>query len=872
MVLLLLPQSLWSQEPKRVLFISSYHPAFPTFFQQVDGVKSIFSDQPVLLDIDFLDSKRFPARQTFVNFYNLLREKLKRLPPYDALIVADDNALTFAMEYQQDLFPNLPIVFLGVNNIDLALQQNSNPLITGVVEAVSMEDTLSLILALHPKTTRIVALVDGLPSGQADLKSFYRLRGAFPGVGFEEISLARQTFATFADQLKTLGVNDVALLLSAYQDSSGKTLRFNESIKLISENLSRPLYHLWEHGMGQGVLGGRLISHFEQGVRAAEIVTAILSGTPVSSIPVDSQSPNRYTFDYHQMEKFGIAKSLLPNDSKILNLPNSFYYQYRQAIWLSGLIFVGYSLLVIGLLNNIRTRKKAEDELKNSENRLKALIDLLPIGLVLCEMDGSIVTANRAYNNIVGYSADEILQCSYWDITPEQYESNEQEQLVKMAATGCYGPYEKEYLHKNGYLVPVRLNGIVLKQDGKQYIWSSVEDITTLREKENLEEQLRQSQKMEAIGTLAGGVAHDFNNILAAILGYTELVLRDKDTSERSRKKLEQVTSAAKRATELVKQILMFSRKENVERKNICIDKVVSETVQLLKKTIPATVTINFYSDSEPKLILANETQMHQVVMNLCTNAFHSMPGEQGTIKVQLRKVRVGLSLSTRFPHLNQGDYILLQVADNGSGMPAEVVKRIFEPFYTTKKQGQGTGMGLAMVHGIIENHGGVIGVESTVGKGSIFNIYLPVVSEATECELSPKEEISLHGAEHILFVDDEPALADLGKATLESFGFKVTVTSSARDALTLFTSDPGKYAAVVSDQTMPGMTGDVFAQKTLNLRPDIPIIICTGHSEVLNAEKARALGIRALLQKPVSGETLVAELRKAIDGTHQRS
>ncbi len=868
MVLFFLPQPLWSQEPKRVLFISSYHPAFPTFFQQVEGIKSVFNKQPVLLDVDFLDSKRFPARQTFVNFYSILSEKLRKLPPYDVLIVADDNALTFAIEYQQDLFSDIPIVFLGVNNIDLALQQNSNPLITGVVEAVSMEDTIALILALHPATTQIVALVDGLPSGQADLKSFYRMRDVFPGVQFGEISLAHQSFSSFASQLRSLGPTNVALLLSAYQDSSGKTLLFNESIKLISENLSLPLYHLWEHGMGQGVLGGRLISHFEQGVRAAEIAAAILSGTPVESISVDTQSPNLYTFDYYQMEKFGIDKSLLPSDSKIINLPSSFYYQYKKIIWLSGLIFLGYSLLVIVLLNNIRTRKKAEEELKSSENRLKALFDLLPIGLVLCEMDGSIVTANHAYIDIVGYRLDEILRCSYWDITPEKYVPNEQEQLESMAATGCYGPYEKEYRHKDGQLVPVRLNGIVLSQDGKQYIWSSVEDITTLKEKERLEEQLRQSQKMEAIGTLAGGVAHDFNNILAAILGYTELVLRDKETSQRNRKKLEQVIGAAKRATELVKQILMFSRKENVERKYISIDTVVIETVQLLKKTIPSTVNILFDSDSEHKLILANETQMHQVVMNLCTNAYHSMPEEQGTIRLQLRKVRVGITLAARFPQLNQGDYILLQVADNGSGMSSEVLSRIFEPFYTTKKQGHGTGMGLAMVHGIIENHGGAIDVESTVGKGSIFNIYLPLASEAKGCELRAKEDVPLHGAEHILFVDDEPALADLGKATLESFGFKVTVTSSASEALKLFSSAPGQYAAIVTDQTMPGMTGDVFAQKVFNLRPDMPIIICTGHSEILNAEKAKTLGIRALLQKPVSGDILVAELRKAIDGT----
>ncbi len=866
LLLLTLSLNLWATPPHHILYINSYHPTFPTFFQQLEGIQSVFSRQPLHLDIEFMDTKRFPGPETVRKFHAALSEKLAKLPSYDAIIVADDNALSFAIDYQSQLFPNLPIVFLGVNNIDLALQQNANPYITGVVEAISMQETIALIKSLSPQTRRIVALVDNLPSGQADLKSFYSCQKEFPDLEFSELSLAQQTFASFAKQLRTLGPEDTALLLSAYQDSSGQNLQFEDSLALISKNLSRPLYHLWEHGMGEGVLGGKIISHRQQGASAAQIVLKILTGTPVESIPVTNISPNRYEFDYREMQKFGISPSMLPDHSSILNRPHSYYQQHKPIILTSAVIFLGYSLLLFAMFRTIRTRRKAQIKLKESEGHLKDLIDQSPVGLALCRMDGSFLTVNAAYANIIGYSVEETLKLTYWDVTPKEYVASEEQQLKLLEQTGNYGPYEKEYYHRDGHLVPVRLKGMVYYHDNQKLIWSSVEDITTLRENRRLEEQLRQSQKMEAIGTLAGGIAHDFNNILAAILGYTELVLRNQETLPLNRKKLEHVYTAAKRAKDLVKQILTFSRKEKENREPLSLNAIINEAALLLHNTIPKSVMLKVDMGNKDCQVLADATQMHQVIMNLCTNAFHALPKESGEIHISLTQTNMNDVLARQYPELTQKQYAVISISDNGSGIPPEVLPRIFDPFFTTKKSGAGTGMGLAVVLGIIQSHDGAIGVESTLGEGTTFTVFLPITNSMSATPPPEAEATDLHGTERILFVDDEIMLTSLGKEMLESLGYRVTVATSGDQALALFRANPDFFDAIVTDQTMLGITGDVLAQETLQLRPALPVIICTGHTTLIDAGKAQQLGIAALLTKPISRDSLAAEIRKALD------
>lgn len=350
--------SLLAQDNKKILFISSYHPSFPTFFQQIDGVKSILKD--VQIDIEFMDSKRFSYNKSDDMFLQQLNWKLKSLPKYDAVLTADDNALIFLLKYKKQLFPNTPAVFLGINNVHRALQQDQNPSITGVVETVSIVDTLKLIKKLHPNTEKIIAISDGTSSGLGDLHKYKELSKRFPNKKLEYISLENYQFHSFWKKLAQIDKKTPVLLLSAYLDKEGNRMNFNESLIKIKQHLKSPLYHLWLHGMEKGILGGKLISHYYQGRSAGKIVLDILNGKSISSISVKRDGLNKYFFDYSQLKQFGIEHSKLPKESIILNKPISFYEEHKTLIW-SIIVFLAFLFIIILIIQiNIIRRRKIE--------------------------------------------------------------------------------------------------------------------------------------------------------------------------------------------------------------------------------------------------------------------------------------------------------------------------------------------------------------------------------------------------------------------------------------------------------------------------------------------------------------------------------
>lgn len=385
------------------------------------------------------------------------------------------------------------------------------------------------------------------------------------------------------------------------------------------------------------------------------------------------------------------------------------------------------------------------------------------------------------------------------------------------------------------------------------------------KEKTNLEEQLRQSQKMEAIGTLAGGIAHDFNNILAAIIGYAQLTRRKFADDTKEKRNLGEVLKAAERGKQLVQQILMFSRKSEGGKEQVQISTVVEEALKLLRQTIPATTPIHATITPQAGIILADATQIHQIVMNLCTNAYHAVRDVNGAIDIRLDAIELDQQRALQFSDLPPGAYARLVIKDTGTGMPAAIKSRIFEPFFTTKRQGEGTGMGLAVVYGIIHNLGGAIEVKSEVGEGTIMHVLLPM-SLGEEVELQDVQESLQSGSERILFVDDESMLATLGKEILDELGYHVTATTSAKNALKMFNQAPSSYDLIISDQSMPEISGADLAKAMMHVRPDIPIILCTGYSETIDADRARALGIKAFLMKPIDQNTLASTIREVLD------
>ena len=387
-----------------------------------------------------------------------------------------------------------------------------------------------------------------------------------------------------------------------------------------------------------------------------------------------------------------------------------------------------------------------------------------------------------------------------------------------------------------------------------------------ISEQKKLEFQLLQAQKMEAIGTLAGGIAHDFNNILAAIMGYTELAMMDLQQNMPAYAKLAEVTRAGKRARDLVAQILTFSRHSEARREPIELRSIVKEALKLLRASLPSTMEMKQEVSAQPCWALADPVQIHQVLMNLCINASHAMRGKGGVLLVTLGPEEIDESHAAVNPELRPGAYVHLGVRDTGPGMEQDLVARIFEPFFTTKQAGEGTGMGLAVVHGIVKNHQGAIEVASVPGQGTVFDLYFPRITEVAEIGGARGDLHMSRGTERILFVDDEPALAELGKQVLEALGYRVQAHGDSQEAWTRFAADPEAFDLVITDLTMPGMTGTELAKKILALRPSIPVILTTGYSDILTEEEARELGVREYLLKPLSTARLAEVVRRVLD------
>ncbi len=380
------------------------------------------------------------------------------------------------------------------------------------------------------------------------------------------------------------------------------------------------------------------------------------------------------------------------------------------------------------------------------------------------------------------------------------------------------------------------------------------------------ERQLQQVLKIQAIGTLAGGIAHDFNNILFPIVGYTELTMDEVSEDSVAHKNLEEILKAAHRAKNLVQQILTFSRQSDQERKPIKVQSIITETLRLLRASIPASIEIIHKIQDDCGHIMGDPTQIHQVIMNLCTNAYQAMQDKGGKLEVILTEIDVGYEEMIDKVGMQHGKHLRLLVKDEGCGMEASVLDRIFEPYYTTKEQGKGTGLGLSVIHGIVKNHGGDITVKSTPGKGTIFQVYLPLIEDVDPDVEFESTDGATKGEERILLVDDEEQIVAMEQQMLENLGYRVTARTDSAEALKVFAEHPQDFDLVITDMTMPHMTGDQLAQKMLDIEPNIPVILCTGFNQGITEEKALAMGIQKFVMKPVVKKELATTIRTVLD------
>jgi len=521
-------------------------------------------------------------------------------------------------------------------------------------------------------------------------------------------------------------------------------------------------------------------------------------------------------------------------------------------------------------------RLRSDAALRHSEESLRATIDTTPhVAIQWYDGRGQVLLWNRASEQMFGWTAQEALgkTLDQLILTPQETRAF-LELIAELGRTGQpSGPLESHFRRRDGSegLCLSTLFSIPDAGGHPRFVCMDV-DISERRraeqQKAELEAQLRHTQQLEALGTLAGGIAHDFNNVLAAIFAYGELAQLDADQPQQARAHLVELQKAADRARDLVQQILTFSRRQVQERSPTRVQQVVQEVLKFLRSTLPATIEIDSHIDWQAPVVLAASIQLHQVILNLCTNAAHAMQGTQGRLGVRLDTLDLepGSERQEQVPGLNAGRYVRLTVSDTGHGMSWETRQRIFEPFFTTKQPGEGTGLGLAVVHGIVRDHEGAVRVDSQLGRGSTFQIYLPA-HDWVETGVDAGLSVSAPGqGERILFVDDETALCEAWRSVLERIGYSVTTFSDPLLALEAFRRNPRDFDLVITDLTMPHMTGTELARRILELRPTLPILLVSGSTGNLTAEEVRTLGLRELLTKPVTPAALALALRRTLN------
>ena len=518
----------------------------------------------------------------------------------------------------------------------------------------------------------------------------------------------------------------------------------------------------------------------------------------------------------------------------------------------------------IGIVRNITDRKKAEAALRESEERFRVLHDASFGGIAIHDQ-GVILDCNQGLADISGYDSDELIGMDGLLLIAAPWRQTVREHIL----SGFEKPYDVEGLRKDGKVYPLSLRGSNIPYKGRVVRVTEFRDITQRKlaeeERKHLQAQLIQAQKMEAIGTLAGGIAHDFNNILGAILGYVELSRNVTPAHTPAARFLDKALDGINRATMLVRQILAFSRHAESERVSLQVTPIIKEAIKLLRPLLPTTIAIVPQLEPETGAIFADPTQVHQILMNICTNAFHAMEDTGGTLTIGLKNVQLTAHDVVQHPEVQPGPFLRLSVSDTGKGIVPEIRERIFDPYFTTKSVGKGSGMGLAIVHGIVKNCGGFVTVASEPGAGTMFCVHLPSVRQEVQAETIDATPVP-GGTERILLVDDEHILAEMSRTMLEYLGYQVTALSDSLEALALFRGDPGRFDLVMTDQTMPALTGIDLAQQLLAIRPDLPIILCTGYSSIVSEEKAKDLGIKGFAMKPLAIKEISGLIRGILD------
>ena len=864
----------------RVLFISSYHPAFPSFMDQVNGIQTSLKDvgyapEATLLDIEFMDTKRFDKTDRARRFGEALRGKLRHLPPYDAIIVGDDNALEFALKEQNGLFRDIPIVFLGVNNIARALAQDENPQVTGVVEAVSNDETIALIARLFPDAPGIYVVIDEMtPTGKSNTRNTISSAAGFPDLNISFLSTADYGFADLWRHIGSLPDTAPILMGGVFRDRNGLTQEYIEVVQQLRAATSAPLFSVQPHGIGHGVLGGHVVSHYEQGRAAGRMAADILKGHPVETIRVLRSSPNIYMFDHAELRRFGIDSASLPAEAVIRNLPQrSPFETYVDWIVAGAVALVVQMLLIVYLIQLHRHRNAAETAMRETQERLQAFLDNSPSVMLVKDREHRIVMANARYLSLHNVTLDEIVGVRGGTKLSEaertRMEAADQRVMESGEATSetlRLPQPDCRSIYYNVSKFPV------LNADGDVVGIGTINtDITELHERE---EQLRQARAEaeviavqaqianEAKSDFLASMSHEIRTPLNGVLGMATMLM-DSPLNDEQKAQVETIRASGGLLLSLLNDILDLSKIEagKMELENIDFDlRELLKSVSALWAPKAFAAGVEFAENLnaiDTPVLRSDPTRISQILFNFLSNALKFTEAGSVTLTVAQHAADSG-GIVTRF-----------EVRDTGSGIDDEALPNLFRKFTqadtsVTRKHG-GTGLGLAISKQLAEAMGGDIGAESRPGEGSTFwfTIECPegelADTDGTEAPTESYDEAEFRQL-RILVAEDNDVNQKVIAALLGKNGHHIDIVGNGIEAVSAVVR--GHYDVVLMDVQMPEMDGVTATRRIRELQgpqSGVPIIALTANAMKGDAERYKSAGMSDYVSKPIEREKLQA-------------
>ncbi len=849
-----------------VLYINSYHYGYDWSDAIQKGVlDTLRTHRDIRLYIEYLDTKRRPDLMSEPLLIDLLKRKYERIP-LKVIIASDDNALILLTRVRDKIFPGVPVVFCGINNLNPESIKNFQ-LATGVNETADIEETVELMLKLHPGTNRILAITDCSESGapfSAHIKEVARKLDKKVNI----VLIDKVTVDQLRDSISSARKGTLILFTFFFIDTNGKTFDFDESYEFLVKNSSVPIYTTSEYNVVPGILGGKVVSGYLQGKTAGEMALRILDGETPADILIQMNSPNRYVFEYSTLIKQGIPVRSLPQGSIILNRPPPLLQTHLRLIIIIVTALTMQAIVILLLINNIRNRQKAEAALRISERNYREIFNAVSEAILLVDKNGIILDFNDSALSMYHCTREQMAKTSVYELTGEDL-NDSTSQLGKFHSLAISeGPqiFERQDNRLNDgskFWVEATLRSSNIGGEGR--LLAVVRDIS---ERKRIEEELRineqqlhQAQKLEAIGKLAGGIAHDFNNQLTGILGFANL-LQLEATDETTRSRAESIVKISLNAAELVKGLLTFARKNIFAAVPTDMHEVIQCAVNLLRHSIDKRINIVTRLHAAEHVVLADSAQMEGVLLNLAFNSRDAMP-DGGTITISTDVINISTSEESSPESFGSKSLFKLSVSDTGQGLSPEAKEHLFEPFFTTKERGKGTGLGLASVYGLVKTLNGSIDVESLPGKGTVFTILIPLVTSGMPAQrTSISSPVPAVPQNTILLADDEKTIRESMAILLRRQGHTVMECADGAQALEQYREHWSQIDLVILDMVMPKMGGREAFLKMKEINKAIKVLGISGYNDHSVKEMLEA-GMTGVLNKPFTFKEFSEAIKK---------